>query len=341
MTTPPVAGPAASGAVGTRPPADAVHVRVPAKVNLQLTVGPRRADGFHELATVFMAVGLYDDLVARPGDGVTVRTVGEQAALVPDDGTNLAVRAALALAAATGRDVHAPGAGVRLAVRKGIPVAGGMAGGSADAAAALVACNRLWGTGLSALELVRLAADLGSDVAFPLVGGTALGTGRGELLEPVPCRVPRHWVVALDAGTLSTPAVFAELDRARGDAAGTWPAPVPDADLLAALTTDDHDRLAAALTNDLQPAALALHPGLHATLEAGLAAGATAGCVSGSGPTVFFAAPDAARARRVADALGASAAVRAVHTAVGPVPGALDTVGPARPGPATDGLLED
>ncbi|MBR8741233.1 4-(cytidine 5'-diphospho)-2-C-methyl-D-erythritol kinase [Nocardiopsis sp. MG754419] len=265
-----------------------VTVRVPAKVNLQLAVGPGREDGFHDLVNVFHAVSLFDEVTVTeasarrqsPFVSLTARgEMGSHLARVPLDESNLAARAALAVAEETGR-----GAPVDLHLDKQIPVAGGMAGGSADAAAALVACDRLWGTGLSRERLVELAARLGSDVAFGLVGATAVGTGRGEILEPMPSPGRYRWVFALSKRGLSTADVFREYDRLRPDA----PEPRPDRELEKALATGDAVALGRALSNDLQPAALSLLPELERTLEAGRAAGALGALVSGSGPTCAF-----------------------------------------------------
>ncbi|MEV4740411.1 4-(cytidine 5'-diphospho)-2-C-methyl-D-erythritol kinase [Streptomyces sp. NPDC049555] len=297
-----------------------VTVRVPAKVNVQLAVGPLRPDGFHDLANVFLAVGLYDEVTVRPHDGLKVTCEGPDADKVPLDATNLAARAALALAARHGREAN-----VHLHIAKDIPVAGGMAGGSADGAGALLACDALWGTGASRDELLEICAELGSDVPFSLVGGAALGRGRGELLTPLETGGTFHWVFAVADGGLSTPAVYAECDRLR---AGTAvPDPEPSADLLAALRAGDAPALAAVLANDLQPAALSLRPALADTLAAGSGAGALAALVSGSGPTTAFLAADEATARKVADALTASGTCRAVRTARGPVPGATVVAG--------------
>ena len=298
-----------------------VTVRVPAKVNVQLAVGGRRADGYHGLATVFFAVGLYDEVTVTPAEALTVTVSGTDAAQVPADGSNLAAKAAALLAAR-----HSIAPAVHLHIAKDIPVAGGMAGGSADAAAALVACDALWGTGESPEALAGLAAELGSDVPFALLGGVALGQGRGELLTPVPVGGGFHWVFAVADGGLSTPAVYAECDRQRalGSGAGEDDVPVPAADpaLLAALRAGDPAALGAALSNDLQPAALALRPALAATLATGTDAGATAALVSGSGPTCAFLAKDAGTARTVADALAGSGTCREVRITEGPVPGA-------------------
>ncbi|MEU5794300.1 4-(cytidine 5'-diphospho)-2-C-methyl-D-erythritol kinase [Streptomyces sp. NPDC047813] len=292
-----------------------VTVRVPAKVNVQLAVGAARPDGFHDLANVFLAVGLYDEVTVTPADGLRVTCAGPDAAQVPLDRTNLAARAALALAARRGIEPN-----VHLHIDKDIPVAGGMAGGSADGAGALLACDRLWGTGASRAELLAICAELGSDVPFSLVGGAALGVGRGERLTALDVGGTFHWVFAMAGRGLSTPAVFREFDRlAEGR---EIPEPVASQDLLDALAKGDTDALAAAVTNDLQSPALSLFPELAATLAAGRDAGALASLVSGSGPTTAFLTRDAETARKVAAALTASGTCRTVRTAAGPVAGA-------------------
>lgn len=292
-----------------------VTVRVPAKVNAQLAVGAPRPDGFHDLANVFLAVGLYDEVTVTPADALHVTCSGPDAAQVPLDATNLAARAAIALAERHGitPDVH-------IHIAKDIPVAGGMAGGSADGAAALLACDALWSLGSTRDELLALCAELGSDVPFSLVGGAALGVGRGEQLTPVDVGGTFHWVFAVADGGLSTPAVYGEFDRLT---AGTHvPEPAASAALLAALRAGDTAALAGALSNDLQAAALSLRPSLAHTLAAGTAAGALAALVSGSGPTTAFLVADAESARKVADALLTSGTCRNARAAVSPAPGA-------------------
>ncbi|MFF3628487.1 4-(cytidine 5'-diphospho)-2-C-methyl-D-erythritol kinase [Streptomyces sp. NPDC002164] len=292
-----------------------VTVRVPAKVNVQLAVGAARPDGFHDLANVFLAVGLYDEVTVTPADELRITCSGPDAAKVPLDATNLAARAAIALAGRHGiePDVH-------IHIAKDIPVAGGMAGGSADGAAALLACDTLWNTGADRDELLAICAELGSDVPFSLVGGAALGVGRGERLTPIEVGGTFHWVFAVADGGLSTPAVYGEFDRLT---AGTdVPAPVASPALLDALRTGDTTALAGALGNDLQPAALSLRPALADTLAAGTAAGALAALVSGSGPTTAFLVADEEAARKVAEALLTSGTCRNARTAVSPAPGA-------------------
>lgn len=294
-----------------------VKVRVPAKINLRLGVGPLRPDGYHELNTVYQAISIYDELTARRGDTLTITMEGEGTGELALDDSNLVIRAARALAAHAGVPAHA-----RLHLRKQIPLAGGLAGGSADAAAALVACDTLWGTGMSRDELAALAAGIGSDVPFLVYGGTALGTGHGEAVSPVLVRPTSwHWVVAVAEGGLSTPQVYREIDRLR--AAGDAPPPLGSADdLLAALRQRDPAVLGAALGNDLQPAAFSLRPSLADVLNAGQSAGALAGIVSGSGPTCVFLAADAADGQRIAGELRAAGVCRDARTATGPVAGA-------------------
>ncbi|WP_433350843.1 4-(cytidine 5'-diphospho)-2-C-methyl-D-erythritol kinase [Microtetraspora malaysiensis] len=303
-----------------------VTVRVPAKVNLQLAVGPLRDDGYHDLVNVFHAVSLFDEVTAtEPGaaGAFTVRVEGEAASQVPADATNLAIRAAEALAKHAGQ-IGADGRpyGVDLLIRKAIPVAGGMAGGSADAAAALLACDALWGLGLPREELMEIGAGIGSDVPFALLGGTAVGTGRGERLTPVPATGAFHWVFALADGGLSTPRVYGECDRIRAEAGEEVAWPSADEALMAALRDGDAHALGAALANDLQPAALALRPSLARTLDVGRDAGALGALVSGSGPTCAFLAASADHARELSEALTSAGVCRAAVSADGPVPGA-------------------
>ncbi|WP_283135390.1 4-(cytidine 5'-diphospho)-2-C-methyl-D-erythritol kinase [Rhizohabitans arisaemae] len=296
---------------------NAVTVRVPAKVNLQLSVGPCRDDGYHDLINVFHAVSLFDEVTAVEADGFRVTVAGESIADVPLDGDNLAIRAAQALAAYAGCDRRA-----ELRIRKDIPVAGGMAGGSADAAAALVACDALWGLGLDRAELSEIAAGIGSDVPFALLGGTAVGVGRGETLTPALSQGRFHWVFAFADGGLSTARVYAECDRLRmvmGVEAG-WPH--VDETLMAALRAGDAKALGAALHNDLQPAALSLRGSLALTLAAGREHHALGAIVSGSGPTCAFLAASEEEALDLAVALRGAGVCRSVVRAYGPVPGA-------------------
>lgn len=314
----------------------AVTVRAPAKVNLQLAVGPPRADGYHSLVTVFHSVSLFDEVTVMRADKTSLTVTGEDAAAVPADESNLAWRAARLLARAAGlTGLREPT--VRIEIRKRIPAAAGLAGGSADAAATLVACNELWQAGLSSDELGELAADLGSDVPFALFGGTAVGRGRGEHLTPALAAGIYHWALAFGQAGLSTAKVYAACDRLRtvasarsgaaADAAGSAAAadaPEPELSnpLMAALRSGDPARVGPLLSNDLQPAALSLQPELRRTLTAGREHGALGAIVSGSGPTCAFLASDATHARDLAVALTGAGVCRAVAKATGPVPGA-------------------
>jgi 4-diphosphocytidyl-2-C-methyl-D-erythritol kinase len=296
-------------------PLQAVTARVPAKVNLELMVGPRGSDGFHHLATVFQAVGLHDDVTVAAAEqwGITIN--GPYTDLVPADATNLAMRAARLLAREAGIDVP-----VHITIDKDIPVAAGMAGGSADAAGALLACDALWGVWSSKSELKDMAAELGSDVPFALLGGTAMGSGRGDQLAPVLGRGRYTWVFALSDVGLPTPQVYAECDRLRsGQRVGD---PAPSSAMMTALRSGDAASLGRALSNDLQAATLSLQPRLAEVLRTGMDNGALGGIVSGSGPTVAFLVADTERSLDLAVALTASGAAPDVKRAVGPVRGA-------------------
>ena len=308
--------------------ASSVRVEAPGKVNLFLSVGAPGPDGYHPLTTVFQAVRLIETVTARrqstQDHGTVTLTLEEPDAEVPTDASNLAVRAAELLSETTGVSE-----GVDLLLRKRVPVAGGMAGGSADAAATLVACNALWGTGLSLPELSALAARLGADVPFPLTGATAVGSGRGDLVTPIMTRGAYHWVFALAEEGLSTPAVFRRFDELAGAGAsasagsGGGPAvrDVPEA-LTAALRAGDARALADSLDNDLQAAALDLRPELAEVIAVAEEAGALRAIVSGSGPTIAALVEDPGSAQRVSRALTTSGMVADVLRADAPVAGA-------------------
>lgn len=297
-----------------------VHVRVPGKINVALRVGALQDDGFHDVAIAYQAVSLCDEIWASPDDSFHIEVSGSvDLSRVPVDETNLAMRAARLLAARAGVT-----AGVHLRILKRIPATGGMGGGSADAAGALVACDALWETGMSREELLELAAELGSDVPFALLGGTAIGTGRGDRLSPALATGTFEWVLVVAEFGLSTPEVYAELDRHRDrhqvDIAPPQFAPEVDIAVLQALRAGDPAMLAETMTNDLQAPALHLAPDLANVLELGERAGALAGIVSGSGPTIAFLAEDSDSAIGLQVAL--SAAGLTVLRAHGPVPGA-------------------
>ncbi len=299
-------------------PLDSVTVRVPAKVNLQLSVGPREADGYHNLVSVFQAVSIFDDVTitkSHPGSGVTIAVTGDQTHGVPEDDSNLAVKAAKLIA-----DKFDIDADVHIEVKKSIPVAGGMAGGSADAAATLVAMDALFRLDATKEELLALGAQLGSDVPFMIMGGTAVGTGRGDQLTAALSRGTYHWVFALSTVGLSTPAVYTECDRMRAELEVAAPK-VSDA-LMQALLTAKPEAVGQVLHNDLQSPACSLRPALSLVLEVGRDYGALGAIVSGSGPTVAFLVADEEAGLDLAVALTASGVVGSVARATGPVHGA-------------------
>ncbi|MEI8149300.1 MAG: 4-(cytidine 5'-diphospho)-2-C-methyl-D-erythritol kinase [Actinomycetes bacterium] len=295
-----------------------VVVRVPAKVNLQLSVGPLGADGFHEVTTVFQAISLYDDVTVKfgePGTGIVLTLSGPTSAGVPVDSTNLAYMAAQLMI-----DKHDLDSDLLIHIKKEIPVAGGMAGGSADAAGVIVAMDSLFELGLSRDGMEKIAAELGSDVPFSITGGIAIGRGRGDEITPVLARGSYQWVLAMSAQGLSTQAVYAESDRLRTGLDIARPQ-VSD-QMLQALRAGDAVALGQALSNDLQPAACSLRPALRLALDVGNDYGALGSIVSGSGPTVAFLVEDDERALDLTVALSASGVVAGVIRAGGPTHGA-------------------
>lgn len=260
-----------------------MRVRAAAKINLHLGIGAVREDGFHPLDTVYQAISLYDDVTLTSS---TVPSLGVECADhidvgdVPLGPDNIAFRALDLVRARTNR----PGTEA-VRILKSIPVAGGMAGGSADAAAALLAFDRLHDAGLPDAVLLEIAAELGSDVPFSLVGGTARGRGRGEVVEPLEDRGSWWWVAVPSAVGLSTPEVYRHFDVLFPHALAEPAAPV---DLLSALASGEPLRLARTLHNDLQAPALDLRPELGTLIDRGEREGALRGIVSGSGPTCVF-----------------------------------------------------
>lgn len=299
---------------------ESVHVRAPGKINVYLGVGGRHDDGYHALATVFQAVSLYEDVIARPSVGFSLTVSGvDDPDSVPLDDRNLAMRAAKLLASATDHR-----GGVELEIRKSVPVAGGMGGGSADAAAALVACDALWGTNLPPARLHELAARLGADVPFALHGGTAVGTGRGDQLNPALARGRFDWVLVTSSQGLSTPVVYSTLDALRAEDGALADDPPLSLDVpipvLQALRSGSPSQLGESMHNDLEVAALHERGDLQDTLRDGMLAGALRGIVSGSGPTVAFLCDGADDAQHVQAVLQRDGR-EALHVH-GPVPGA-------------------
>ncbi|MFC0681035.1 4-(cytidine 5'-diphospho)-2-C-methyl-D-erythritol kinase [Lysobacter korlensis] len=298
----------------------AVHARAPGKINVFLKVGALLDDGYHDVAIAYQAVSLYEDVRVHHADDFSVEVAGTvEVSRVPTNGSNIAIKAARLLARKAGYR-----AGARISITKRVPVAGGMGGGSADAAATLLACDALWGTDLPREELLGLARELGADVPFALTGGTAIGTGRGDQLSPALAKGNFQWVLVLADFGLSTPAVYAELDRHRDrhaqDIFPADPTPTVDTNVLQAIRAGDPHMLAETLHNDLQAPAIHLQPSLAEILELGEQNGALAGVISGSGPTVAFLAADLDGALELQIAL--SAARMNVVRATGPVHGA-------------------
>ena len=302
----------------TRQAASSVVVRVPGKVNLQLSVGPKESDGFHGVVTVFQAISIYDDVTVtkrEPGAGLSIEIAGDHTHGVPADETNLAVRAARLMC-----KKYDLGADLEIKIHKSIPVAGGMAGGSADAAATIVAIDGLFALGLSREEMQKIGSALGSDVPFMLSGGTAVGRGRGDEVTAALSRGAYHWVLAVSSVGLSTPAVYGECDRLRAGMQIATPH-VSD-QLLQSLLTADSVTVGKSLVNDLQPAACSLRPALRLILDVGQEYGALGSIVSGSGPTVAFLVNDEEHGLDLAVALTSSGVVGSVVRASGPVHGA-------------------
>jgi 4-diphosphocytidyl-2-C-methyl-D-erythritol kinase len=306
-----------TGQTAPAQPGAAISVAVPAKINPHLGVGDHRADGYHALSTVYQAISLHDTVTAeRLGEpGIEVTISGEGAGTLPRDERNLAHKAAKLVALYAGIEPD-----VRLHLNKRIPVAGGLAGGSADAAGALIACARLWNVAIGDAELHRLAAGLGSDVPFCLKGGTAIGAGRGEELTPVAAEGSWHWVVATTDTQISTPECYKEVDRLREDGIGRYSSDV-DAIVQAFEGGASADELARLLVNDMEAAAVSLRPQLASLMHGGLEEGALAAHVSGSGPTVLFLAHDVKHAVALARRIRMRGGARSVHLAHGPVDG--------------------
>ena len=295
-----------------------VVARVPAKVNLQLAVGPLGNDGFHEVTTVFQAISLFDDVTvatAPENNGISIQITGQTSTGVPSDNSNLAVKAAALMI----KNYDLPN-DLNIKLKKEIPVAGGMAGGSADAAGVIVGLDSLFELGLSRDEMEMVGSKIGADVPFSICGGVAIGTGRGDQITPALFKGSYNWVLALSGQGLATPSVYAECDRLReGLSIST---PVVSEQLMQALRAGDAKALGKSLSNDLQPAACSLRPALRLVLDVGLDYGALGGIVSGSGPTVVFLVKDDEHAMDLTVALSSSGVISSVVRATGAVAGA-------------------
>ena len=295
-----------------------VVARVPAKVNLQLSVGPLASDGYHEVTTVFQAISLFDDVsvaTAPVGNGLSIDITGQTSNGVPADSRNLAIRAAELMI----KNYDLP-ADLAIKLKKEIPVAGGMAGGSADAAGVIVGLDSLFELGLSRDEMESVGSKIGSDVPFSICGGVAIGSGRGDQITPALAKGNYFWVLALSNQGLATPSVYQECDRLReGLSIAT---PQVSEPLMQALRSGDAKALGKALSNDLQSAACSLRPALRLVLDVGVDYGALGGIVSGSGPTVAFLVSSDEHAMDLTVALSARGVVSSVARATGPVSGA-------------------
>jgi 4-diphosphocytidyl-2-C-methyl-D-erythritol kinase len=299
-------------------PVKSVTVRVPAKVNLQLSVGPKEADGYHNLVSVFQAISIFDDITIKlgePGSGLTISISGDQTHGVPADANNLAAKAVALISKEYDLTVDA-----HIDIKKSIPVAGGMAGGSADAAGTIIGIDYLYSLDMTREEMIEIAAKIGSDVPFMLSGGTAIGTGHGDQLTAALSRGTYHWVLAVSTVGLSTPAVYAECDRLRGELEIVEPQ--TNEALMQSLLAADAPGVGSALVNDLQLAACSLRPAIRLVLDVGQEYGALGSIVSGSGPTVAFLVADQDSGLDLAVALTSSGVVGSVVQAYGPVAGA-------------------
>ena len=303
--------------LGTR---SSVVASSPAKVNVYFAVGSFLKDGFHEVASCYQALSLREVLSVELEGKFSISFAGPFAEsskqLVPTDATNLVYKAGIALqklSPAVRPEL------VGFTIHKSVPIAGGMAGGSADGAAALVALNQLFSAGLED-KLSNAAAKLGSDVPFSLQGGTAIGTGRGENLSKIETAAVLHWVMTPSQVGLSTPDVYRKLDILRteeGVDVSTLEIPEVPSELVAALVAGDAMEVANYMHNDLEIAALALRPELAETIEAGRKAGALKSMVSGSGPTIAHLAKDRIHAEQIANRLaGAGLPSIATYTSV-------------------------
>lgn len=267
-----------------------VRVAANAKINLTLDILGRRTDGYHEVSMVMQSVGLSDAVcLSRRPRGIALRLDTPE---LPADETNLAWKAARLFL-----DERRIQDGVSIEIEKRIPVAAGLAGGSADAAGVLIGLNRLFGTALSAEALCALGARIGSDVPFCILGGTMLATGRGETLRRLPPMPSATVVLAKPPVGVSTAWAYRMYDRA-----GAARRPDTEA-MLAALASGRVGGVAASLCNVLEAVTAEAHPVIGAYKRVLEANGALAGLMSGSGPTVFALAREESEAFRAADAV--------------------------------------
>ena len=276
-----------------------ITASAPGKINLYFAVGPKLANGYHEVCSVYLALNLREKVSIERSVELSIKVSGslsqEQLAQVPTDRRNLVVSAAQMVTDEA----------LSFEIEKQVPVAGGMGGGSADAAAALLATQALT-CSTAKLE----AVSLGADVPFALLGGVALGVGVGEKLTELEMNTEIFVVLITSEAGLSTPTVYNRLDelREQDDLVPEFTPPIP-ADLIEALASGDVDAIARLAHNDLQRAALSLKPELQETIDRALNAGALTAMVSGSGPTVFALADSEVKAQQIAQAFGPAALV--------------------------------
>ncbi|MGE7828809.1 4-(cytidine 5'-diphospho)-2-C-methyl-D-erythritol kinase [Paenibacillus sp. NPDC093718] len=252
-----------------------IYEKAPAKINLMLDVLHKRPDGFHEVEMVMTMIDLADRLEMSEQKRDTI-IITSQAGYIPLDEKNLAFQAARLI-----KERYDVRQGVHIHLDKKIPVAAGLAGGSSDAAATLRGLNRLWGLGIPQEELLALGAELGSDVPFCVTGGTALATGRGEVLTPIP-NPPQCWViVAKPPINVSTAEVYGRL---RSEQIQRHPSAER---MVEALTQGSFQQMCQSLGNVLEEVTLKMHPEVQQLKEGMLKLGADGALMSGSGPTVF------------------------------------------------------
>ena len=262
--------------MSNREPVFPISGQAYAKLNISLDVTARRPDGYHDMLMLMQTISICDELTIQPERDGLVHAV-TSLPYVPGDRRNLAVSAALRFLELVGD----PGRGMKIAIRKNIPVGAGMAGGSADAAAVLRTLNRAYGDPLSAGELCAAGEEIGSDVAFCLRGGTALASGRGEILQPLKALPPCAFVVCKPDFSISTPELFRKLDEAKLSCH-------PDTDgLLAALEKGDLDGLCRRMYNVFEDVPDRRMRTIRAAKGALLDCGALGALMTGTGSAVF------------------------------------------------------
>ena len=278
--------------MSNREPAFPITEKAYAKLNISLDVMARRPDGYHDMLMLMQTISICDELTIQPERDGLVHAV-TSLPYVPGDKRNLAVRAALKFLELVDDGER----GMKISLRKSIPVGAGMAGGSADAAAVLRALNRAYGEPLSARELCAAGEEVGSDVAFCLLGGTALASGRGEILQPLKALPPCAFVVCKPDFSISTPELFRKLDEAKLSCH-------PDTEgLLDALEKGDLDGLCRRMYNVFEDVPDRRMRTIRAAKGALLDCGALGALMTGTGSAVFGVFRDAAAAEKACETL--------------------------------------